>query len=368
MTQAGETPDGLPLELLRRDPPRYDAAETRLLVARAATSALAAKLLTAHFFNAGDLDAAVDYALKAFTLDPEPEAAKNVVVAMRYVRRYADARAFIEANGDVFDPIDRSAALCWINWTLGDQDASRRAGLEALRLKDAEAGAGEAPPHMDAPESGARVIAFSLFGGADRYIEGARRNCIVIRHLYAGWRPRFYVDATVPDRAIEALRAENAEIVRIEDPDLAGFGTMWRFLVEDDPTVARYIVRDCDSVVNVKERAAVADWIASGAPFHVMRDHPTHCELILAGMWGAVRGGLGPMRDRIIAYAAGEEPLLNDVEMDQRFLRRVVWPMVRDVALTHDDWFSFGNCRPYPKGFDLPPDMHIGQNDHAIRT
>ncbi len=41
------------------------------------------------------------------------------------------------------------------------------------------------------------------------------------------------------------------------------------------------IVRDADSRLNVREKAAVDAWIASGRPFHVMRDHaasPPHAD------------------------------------------------------------------------------------------
>ena len=80
-----------------------------------------------------------------------------------------------------------------------------------------------------------------------------------------------------------------------------GSGLFWRFLVEDDPDVDIYLVRDADSVINVKERWAVADWLNSGKAFHVMRDNPQHSELMLAGMWGAHRGNIGGMRKRIEA-------------------------------------------------------------------
>ncbi len=85
----------------------------------------------------------------------------------------------------------------------------------------------------------------------------------------------------------------------------ASFGLFWRFLVEDDPDVDFFLVRDADSVMNIKECAAVEDWLASGKAFHVMRDLPIHAELILAGMWGAHRGNIGNMRQRIVDHVTG---------------------------------------------------------------
>ena len=45
-----------------------------------------------------------------------------------------------------------------------------------------------------------------------------------------------------------------------------------------------YWVRDADSVVNVREKVAVEEWLASTRHFHLMRDHYDHSELVLAGM------------------------------------------------------------------------------------
>jgi hypothetical protein len=53
-------------------------------------------------------------------------------------------------------------------------------------------------------------------------------------------------------------------------------------------------VRDADSVLNLRERLAVDDWLASGRWFHIMRDWWSHTDLVLAGMWGGVAGVLPP--------------------------------------------------------------------------
>lgn len=53
-------------------------------------------------------------------------------------------------------------------------------------------------------------------------------------------------------------------------------------------------MRDVDSRLSARDRMAVEEWIQSGEPFHVLRDHPAHCGWpINAGMWGGVKGALG---------------------------------------------------------------------------
>lgn len=58
----------------------------------------------------------------------------------------------------------------------------------------------------------------------------------------------------------------------------------------DDPTIKRFLIRDADSIVSHREKAAVDAWLKSDKWFHLMRDNYSHTELILAGMWGGCTG------------------------------------------------------------------------------
>ena len=218
---------------------------------------------------------------------------------------------------------------------------------------------------MTRPER--NVIAYSLWGANPRYVEGATRNCIVARHLYPGWTPRFYVDDSVPISARRDLTREGAQLRQVPSMPANRFGLFWRFLAEDDPEVALYLVRDADSVPSIKEAVAVGDWLASGQPFHVMRDFVTHSEIVLAGMWGAHRGNIPHMGKRIMAFAKDREKILNSRVDDQLFLRREVWPWMRGRAFVQDSWFGYGETAPFDPRFALPGRMHIGQDDHASR-
>ena len=44
--------------------------------------------------------------------------------------------------------------------------------------------------------------------------------------------------------------------------------------------------RDLDSLPSLREDAAVQEWLDSKYAVHVMRDHPKHTMVMLAGMWG----------------------------------------------------------------------------------
>ena len=60
-----------------------------------------------------------------------------------------------------------------------------------------------------------------------------------------------------------------------------------------DPTVEKFLVRDSDNDLTMRERFAVDEWISSQKPFHAMRDHPLHRDPVLAGAWGGNNELLG---------------------------------------------------------------------------
>ena len=62
------------------------------------------------------------------------------------------------------------------------------------------------------------------------------------------------------------------------------FPMTWRFLPLMDPTVARMLPRDSDSLITVREVEAVREWLTeSNATFHLMRDHWGHCSTDILG-------------------------------------------------------------------------------------
>ncbi len=126
---------------------------------------------------------------------------------------------------------------------------------------------------------------------------------------------------------------------------------MWRLHAIDDPGFTRWVIRDADSRIGYKERAAVDAWIDSGLPFHVMRDHMWHRKPIIGGSWGGVRGGLRNMNGCIEEwYASGGG---KEHGAHEEFLASEVWPEIRDCSLIHDtflDPYGFGGLVwPYPR-------------------
>jgi len=338
------------------------------------------KLLALYLFQKQDFRAAEVVLRSLLEAAPEDsEVPENLGVILRKLGRYEEALAPLQKALELApDRPNILDALAHTYGNLGDAENCRRCGERSLELKDAQALRAAGSWRSEVPESypeplpfrygyeSAFVVSFSLFGGASRYVSGALRNAELLPVLYPGWKGRFYCDDTVPEEVRRGLRERGCEVVLMPPPKRFYEGLFWRFRVWEDPHVKRFLVRDCDSLVNVKERVAVDAWLQSGRCFHVMRDFYSHTELILAGRWGGVAGLLPPVET--LAERVGNAAVPTRT-FDQVFLREAVWPYVRRSVLIHDSWFpgALGGTSFPPYG-GLPPDRHIGQNEAVHRT
>jgi len=352
----------------RSNPNRlFSEPEAAALAAAADREIWAAKASALHCFRKGDVAGALAFARSVAVREPNSESVKNVAVALVELGRAEEAAAWTTDHEGLLDPIQYHDLLCAQYAKLGKIAEAVAHGDEALRLKDESASPRDLPNpivrRFDVERRSRNVIAFSIWGTNIRYLRGAITNAIVARYLYPGWTARFYTDRSTPDGFLDELKRNGAEVVQIDDLEANRFGLFWRFLVEDDPEVDLYLVRDADAVMNVKERWAVADWLGSGKAFHVMRDSPQHSELILAGLWGAHRGNIGGMRARIESAVAAGRAIGNYINHDQHFLRAEIWPIARNSVKIHDDYFGFMSPTRFSPDFRLPRRIHVGQND-----
>jgi hypothetical protein len=186
---------------------------------------------------------------------------------------------------------------------------------------------------------------------------GAVRNAQLAQEIYPGWICRFYFsplnkdgDEFLPrdgalNKAISyLLKMPNVDIIAVNQPgDWSGM--FWRFLPASEEDVDVFISRDCDSRLSEREAAAVEEWMQGPKLIHVMRDHPHHTTPILGGMWGAKKGALPNLKNEIEAYTRGDF-----WQVDQNFLRDIVWPANYHKVLAHDDWKRFpqSEIRSFP--------------------
>lgn len=208
-----------------------------------------------------------------------------------------------------------------------------------------------------------KIIAFSLWGDDPKYCEGAIRNAALTQKIYPGWVCRFYIGSSVPfsvtERLIQttrhwvrysqnkeeftgicggSLEPAKLEIYHCEDPG-DWRGMFWRFYPASEENVDVFISRDCDSRISVREAEAVDEWLDGPKLIHVMRDHPEHTAPMMGGMWGAKKGVLPYLRGQIEEYVSGDF-----WQVDQNFLREVIWPKHYHQILAHDDWVRFATA------------------------
>ncbi|WP_448205584.1 tetratricopeptide repeat protein [Azospirillum sp. sgz302134] len=276
----------------------------------------------------------------ALAITPDfPSAAFNLGIALGMVSRLPESAAALEhaarldpRHGDAIDTLVVALVL------LGREGEAVDWGDRALALKDrtAMAHAPAVPPLPAVPRGASarrrNIIAFSLWGDHDVHIQGAVENARLAPAVYPGWTVRVHHDRSVPAGTLAELAAAGAELVAMDAHGSRARGHYWRLAAADDRTVARVLFRDCDARLSHEERAAVEAWIASGLPFHVMRNRVLDTEVVPGGSWGAVAGILPDLQPLIERYAGAEA----DWNQDHRFLRRIVWPMIRDRALIHD--------------------------------
>lgn len=316
----------------------------------------------------GDLAGAERLLREALALRPDfANALYNLGMTMIDANRPAEAVVFLSQRArDPGAPASVHANLARTFSALGDRTQALQHGRQALLRKDAQACtnfqarggrklAKIPTPRFDPQRPEQNIVAFSLWGDRATYVDGAIANAGLVRKLYPGWTCRVYLDDSVPSDARDALGAAGAQVVSMPATG-THYGLFWRFLVADDARVQYFICRDANSRINTQEAAAVAAWLGSGCPFHVMRDAPFHTELMLAGLWGGVGSCLQDLRERIDRFY---RPAAHRW-IDQDFLRAEVWPAIRDQTMIHDSCYDLFGAQPYPMAGRLADGDHVG--------
>jgi len=201
-----------------------------------------------------------------------------------------------------------------------------------------------------------RVLTFSLWGNNPTYNIGAIRNAEQAIKAYPGFECWVYVhEPSVPKETVDKLLTFDHVTVIMKSGDLeSSKPMMWRFEAIDDPEVEIMMSRDTDTRIWLREKMAVDEWIQSGAPFHIMRDHVYHGTPILGGMFGT----------RKLAEIPSWKTLMDEVvqvgnrDYDQTFLASMLYPLVKDRAVIHA---SFHQWEPNAKPFPIPfcPEFHF---------
>jgi hypothetical protein len=338
-------------------PPRYNPIRTLLrggrndeaivqlcaIVVTLPDDLVAKELLFDAFFQKRDWPPALALAEELVRRQPDIARLQKAVIATlsnmkRYDETIVQASQYIARHGNDLIMLDALKVACFYT---GKVDEAVRYGQRALELRDVEACRNPLPFAMtepSGPPSGRNVISFSLWGKTAFYCYGAMINLVLSRTVYPDWSCRFYVDAAVPRPCVAFLRDNGAEVRNIED-EYPGVGLFQRFLVMNDPGVGRFLVRDCDARLSVEEADLVRQWIASGHPFHVVRDHVLHNELMIGCTWaGRTDCGIDIV-ELMRGYFKSTSGPTARYGHDQRMLGLMLWPLIRKRCLVHDKYY-----------------------------
>jgi hypothetical protein len=196
-----------------------------------------------------------------------------------------------------------------------------------------------------------KVITYSLWGDKSIYNIGAIENALQAKRFYPDFECWFYVHIeTVPIETISALNEfENTKII-YKTGDLSTCKpAMWRFSAIDDTEVEIMMPRDTDSRFLLREKIAVTEWIQSGKPFLIMRDHYWHMREIMAGMFATRKiPSIPSWTNWIEKYIPSEEK-----EYDQSFLKEYIYPLVKDEALIYA---CLNKLEEHAQNFTIPHD------------
>ena len=207
------------------------------------------------------------------------------------------------------------------------------------------------------------VVAYSLWGDVPMYWIGAVRNIEQVKNYFPGWICRFYIDNSCDEELIKTIKGDNVEVVLVDSKD-SFHGMFWRFWASEEEETDVFLSRDCDSRFSDREVVAIKEWLASNKDFHIMRDHPYHNVPVLGGMWGC-RNGL--MREIGLSKLIEQWGKYERKGIDQEFLAKLVYPLVKDKALEHCDFnLNFGGkLIPFPtrrENFEFVGDV-FDEND-----
>ena len=331
-----------------------------------------ALFLALTLFAARDVPAGIAVLRDSLTHFPNPPALhENLAVCLVTTGKFEAAAAACRqalALGSVSPNVHD--CLCDALHRQGFFEEAIEAGRAALEAKHRRFGGRDPiaaipsgpPPPFNPANPAENVIAYTLWGNEPRYRVPLLESVRILPHLFPAWSMRVYYDTTVDHNYVTDLGKRGVQLRQMILPQgqPGHRRLLWRFEAIRDPSVKRFLIRDADSLLNVKERVAVDAWLRSDCYFHAMRDWHTHTDLILAGMWGGVGGILPSPTD---LFRASTEWRMENDHIDQDILSDTVWPAIRRSILIHDSVFTgtLGSI-PFPPYGALPAGQHIGQN------
>ncbi|CAH1786924.1 unnamed protein product [Owenia fusiformis] len=188
-----------------------------------------------------------------------------------------------------------------------------------------------------------KIISMSLYSNKTSRLIGAVRSAQLTPVMFPGWTARFYIEKTVgiskydviPENLIRKLQLLGAQILYVDTQATNVSPELWPYLVSDDSTVERFIIRNVTFRMTDREFTAVEEWTKSKRTFHCIRDHPSHTTPIIPDLIGGVNSGIKTLfSGSWLAY------------LGQDFLENL-WENQKEHFYCHDSF----TCKSQPQSF-----------------
>jgi hypothetical protein len=179
-------------------------------------------------------------------------------------------------------------------------------------------------------------ISYSLYGTDTYYVRGAieniRNNCVIlpdwtsIIYLSTKMRHEFeHLFLELPCKLIEVQAIEN------------NTSMLWRYFATNLTDAEFIIFRDCDSLITLREKSMIEDWVVDEKALHIIRDHPMHTALIMGGLCGVKKDRVHNLYESFI-----KSKFVDLYGMDQWFIHKELYKKYKNDALIHDSIASAG--------------------------
>lgn len=182
------------------------------------------------------------------------------------------------------------------------------------------------------------VFSFSLFGNQAKYCKGLLKNITIIEKVFPGWEVWVYCGEGIPEDVL--LELHDHSCVRLIPTNEEGMvNKFYRFFAIDEPEVGICIVRDADSRIYERDQACIRDFVESEKFAHIIRDHPNHHHLMMAGMWGVKKSALFFLQNPIqtLFHQWKQTKVSSDFWSDTLFLCDIIYPKLAHVSMIHDE-------------------------------
>ena len=179
-----------------------------------------------------------------------------------------------------------------------------------------------------------KYISYSLYGKDTYYVRGAieniRNNGVLLPDwtniIYISTKMRYefeYLFLKLPCKLIEVQAIEN------------NTSMLWRYFATNLNDADFIIFRDCDSLITLREKCMIEEWVDKEKALHIIRDHPMHTTSIMGGLCGVKKDKVHNLYESFV-----KSKFVDLYGMDQWFIHKELYKKYKNDALIHDSTAS----------------------------